>query len=280
MEENPIPKPENNDLNEEVWRTYLTTGGVLKGLNLPWFEKPFFKPIFRALPSEPRCQICYIPFSGVGGFISKRLLDVKPSAMNPHMCDVCERFAERFPGGVELEISILFADIRGSTPLAEKMGTREFSELIHRFYMAGTKPLYANYALIEKFVGDGLTAFFTPAFAGPNHAQTAIKAGMEILHATGHGKGKTPWIPVGVGINTGVAYVGSMKMEGGRTDISILGDVVNTTARLCSQAAPGEVLVGDDAMEMSGLPKDKHELRKLSLKGKQELLDAWAVSVG
>jgi len=280
MEEKPIPKSEYSNLNSEVWRTYLTTGGTLKGMQLPWYEHPFFRPIFRALPTEPRCQICYIPFNGIGGFISKRLLDVKPSALNPHMCDVCERFAERFPGGVELEISILFADIRGSTHLAEKMGTREYSELIHRFYLAVTKPLYSNNALIEKFVGDGLTAFFAPAFAGLNHAQTAIKAGKEILRATGHGQGKTPWIPVGVGVNTGIAYIGSMKMEGGRTDITILGDVVNTTARLCSQAAQGEVLVGDDAMKMSGLSRDEHELRKLSLKGKQEVVDAWVVSSG
>jgi len=278
MEKNSIPKSEDSKRNEEIWRTYLTTGAALKGMQLPWFEHPRLKPIFRALPSEPRCQMCYIPFHGIGGFISKRLLDVKPSAMNPHICDVCERFAERFPGGVELEISILFADIRGSTPLAEKMETREFSELIHRFYLAGTKPLYSNGALIEKFVGDGLTAFFAPAFAGPNHALTAIKAGKEILRATGHGPGKTPWIPVGVGVNTGIAYIGSMKMEGGRTDITILGDVVNTTARLCSQAAPGEVLVGDDAMEMSGLSKDEHKLRKLSLKGKQDIVEAWVVS--
>jgi len=278
MEENQIPESVYSKLNEEVWRTYLTTGAALKGMQLPWFEHPFFKPIFRVLPSEPRCQICYIPFNGIGGFIAKRLLDVKPSALNPHMCDVCERFAERFPGGVELEISILFADIRGSTPLAEKLETREFSELIHRFYLAATKPLYSNYAFIGNFAGDGLTAFFAPAFAGPNHALTAIKAAKEILHATGHGPGKTPWIPVGVGVNTGVAYIGSMKMEAGRTDITILGDVVNTTARLCSEASPGEVLIGEDAMEMSGLSKDEHELRRLSLKGKQEIVDAWVVS--
>ncbi len=278
MEEKSIPKSEYSNLNSEVWRTYLTTGGTLKGMHLPWFEHPFFKPIFRALPSDPRCQICYIPFSGIGGAISKKLLDVKPSALNPHMCNVCERFAERFPGGVELEVSILFADIRGSTPLAEKLGTQEFSQLIHRFYLAGTKALYSNNALIEKFVGDGLAAFFAPAFAGPNHAQTAIKAGKDILFATGNAPGKTPWVPVGVGINTGVAYIGSMKMEGGRTDITILGDTVNTTARLCSQAAPGEILVGHKAMEMSGLSKDEHELRKLSLKGKQEIVDAWVVN--
>jgi len=161
--------------------------------------------------------------------------------------------------------------------MAEKMGTRDFSELIHRFYLAGTKPLYTHYAFIEKFVGDGLTAFFPPAFAGPNHALTAIKAGMEILQATGHGPGKEPWIPVGVGINTGVAYIGSMQMEGGRTEITILGDVVNTTARLCWEAAPGEILVGKRAMELSGISKEDHELRKLSLKGKQETTDVWVV---
>jgi adenylate cyclase len=278
MEENPIPKPEYDNLNSEVWRTYLTTGGTLKGMQLPWFEHPSLKPIYRALPSDPRCQICYIPFEGIGGFISRKLLNVKPSALNPHMCDECERFAERFPGGAEVEVTILFADIRGSTPLAEKMETRDFSELIHRFYLAGTKALYSNNALIEKFVGDGLAAFFAPAFAGPNHAQTAIKAGKDILRATGHGKGKTPWVPVGVGINTGVAYIGSMKMEGGRTDITILGDAVNTTARLSSEAATGELLAGDKTMEMSGLSKDTYENRKLSLKGKQEIVDAWVVN--
>jgi len=277
MEEKIIQLPEDNDINSEVWRTYLTTGGSVKGMKLPWFEHPFFKPIFRALPAEPRCQICYIPFKGIGGFVAKRFLDVKPSPMNPHMCDVCERFAERYPGGVELEISILFADIRGSTPLAEKLETREFSELIHRFYKAGTKCLYSNNAFIEKFVGDGLTAFFAPAFAGPNHAQTAIKAGKDILRATGHGPDKRPWIPVGVGVNTGVAYIGAMQMEGGRTDITILGDIVNTTARLCSQARPGELLVGNNAMEMSGLPKDEYESRNLSLKGKQDTVNAWVI---
>jgi hypothetical protein len=153
MEESPIPKSEYDNLNSEVWRTYLTTGATLKGMQLPWFEHPSLKPVYRALPSEPRCQICYIPFEGIGGFISKRLLNVKPSALNPHMCDVCERFAERFPGGAEVEVTILFADIRGSTSLAEKMETRDFSELIHRFYLAGTKALYSNNALIEKFVG-------------------------------------------------------------------------------------------------------------------------------
>lgn len=277
MEEKPIS--DNKKMVSDVWQTYLTSGAKIKGMNLPWFENPALKPIFRALPSEPRCQICYIPFAGFGGFITKRMLNVKPSPMNPHICDVCERFAERFPGGTELEVSILFADIRGSTPLAEKMDNQEFSELIQRFFQAGTKALYAHYALIEKFNGDGLAAFFAPAFAGPNHALTAIDAGLEILKATGHGKGEKPWVPVGVGVNTGVAFIGSMKAKGGRTDISILGDTVNTTARLSDAASTGELLIGKRTMEMSGLSYEEHSSKHLSLKGKEEPVKAWSVSL-
>lgn len=279
MEENPFPESVDNKIVSEVWRTYLTTGANVKGMHLPWFEHPFFKPIFRALPAEPRCRVCYIPFGGFGGFISKRLLDVNPSHMNPHLCNTCERFAERFPGGTELEVSILFVDIRGSTPLAEKMGNREFSELINRFYVAGTKALYAHNALIEKFVGDGLAAFFAPAFAGPNHALTAIEAGQEILRVTGHGEGKTPWVPVGVGVNTGVAFIGSMKDEGGRSDIAILGDAVNTTARLGSESAAGELLVGHRTMEMSGLSMEAYQSRDFSLKGKEETVKGWSIKI-
>jgi adenylate cyclase len=272
-------RSENDDRNARIWHTYLTTGGTLKDMKLPWFEHPSLRPIYRALPSEPRCQICYIPFQGFGGFLARRILDVKPSKLNPHMCDECDRFAERYPGGTELEVSILFVDIRGSTPLAEKMSTVEYGQLIRRFFTAATKALYANNALIEKFVGDGLNAFFAPAFAGPNHALTAIKAGKDILRTTGHGEGKTPWIPVGIGINTGVAYVGSLKVEGGHTDITILGDAVNTTARLCSQAGVGEILVGKNTKIASGLPFDSNEVRTLSLKGKQDSVEAWVVKI-
>lgn len=277
MDENPTKKPEEKRLVSEVWHTYMTKGGDVRSMHLPWFEHPALKPIYRAMPSEHRCHICYIPFSGFGGFIAKRFLDVRPSPMNPQFCNTCERFAEKFPGGAEIEVTILFADIRGSTPLAEELGRQEYSELIHRFYIAGTKPLYRNNALIEKFIGDGLTAFFPPAFAGPNHAQSAVKAGREILQATGHGEGKTPWIPVGVGIETGTAYIGAVQMEGGRADITILGDVVNTAARICSQAAAGEILVGNAAMKMSGSSKDENEKRELLLKGKQETVDAWVI---
>lgn len=175
--------------------------------------------------------------------------------------------------------SFLFSHLESSFLLRLNYSYNEFSELIHRFYRAGTKALYTNFAYIEKFMGDGLTAFFPPAYAGPNHALTAIKAGLEILQATSHGPGKTPWIPVGVGINTGGAYIGSMQMEGGRTEIAMEGDVVNTTTRLCSEAAPGELLVGKRAMEMSGRSMGKLPCRHLSLTGGAARLESAAPPV-
>jgi len=279
MDEKFLPKNSDDKIISEVWHTYLTSGAKLKGMHLPWFEHPALKPFFRTLPTEPRCQMCYIPFAGIGGFISKRLLDVKPSPMNPHICNICERFAARFPGGTELEISILFADIRGSTPLAEKMPNREFSDLIQRFYEAVTKVLYSHYGLIEKFEGDGLSAFFAPAFAGPNHALAAIEAGKDILTVTGHGTGKTPWVPVGVGVNTGVAFVGALRVEGGRNDITILGDAVNTTARLSSESAAGEMLIGQRTMQMSGLSMEEYQSKDLLLKGKEAPIKVWSVNL-
>lgn len=277
MEHEHNPPSEDDQFITHVWRTYLTTGQTVEGEHQVWFMHPFLRPFFRALPSDPRCQICHIPFNGIGGFISSRLLGVVPSPMNPHMCNLCERFAEQYAGGVELEVSILFADIRGSTTLAEKMSTYEFSQLIRRFFNEATRPLYQHNALIEKFSGDGLTAFFVPAFAGPNHAQTAIDAGKAVLRALGYAPGKTPWLPVGLGIHTGTAYIGSMKTTGGRSDITILGDAVNTTARLCAQAQAGEILVSGDSATASGLRFDGHEQRTLTLKGKEKPVDTWVI---
>lgn len=268
-----------DDFISEAWRTYLTTGKSPRGIHQPWFEHPFLRPILRSLPKDPRCQICYIPFEGIGGTLARHLIGVTPSHLNPHMCNVCERFAEKFLGGVEMEVSILFADVRGSTALAEQMSSAEFSSLIRRFYETATKPLFAQNALIEKFIGDGLTAFFVPAFSGPNHANAAIEAGKGILQVTGHHRQRSPWIPVGVSVNTGRAYIGSMKIEGGRTDITILGDTVNTAARLCSQAAAGELVISQAAQKAARLRTEELELRHLFLKGKQEAMDAWVMKL-
>jgi adenylate cyclase len=271
--------PKQGSEIEAVWREYLTSGGVPKNYHQPWYEWKIWRPLVRHLPNSPRCRICYYPFEGIGGWLSKSLLGLEPSKMNPQVCNVCERFANKYHGGTELEISMLFADVRGSTTMAEGIRPAEFSQKINRFYKAATDVLFDTNAFVEKLIGDEVAGFYAPGFAGDKHAQVAVDAAKKILNATGHTASNEPWIPVGVGVHTGVAYIGTVEAAEGYSDIAILGDAVNTTARLTSEAKPGEVVISEATRVAAGLEPEGMQSRQFSLKGKSETVDAWVISV-
>jgi len=264
---------------EAVWREYLTTGGIPEHYHQPWYEWKIWRPLVRRLPASPRCRICYYPFDGVGGWLSKSLLGLEPSKLNPQLCNVCERFANRFHGGAEIETSMLFADVRGSTTMAEGIRPVEFSQKINRFYKAATDVLFDTNAFVEKLIGDEVAGFYTSGFAGSEHPRIAISAARKILEATGHADPDGPWIPVGIGVHTGVAYVGSVEVADGLTDIALLGDAVNTTARLASQAGQGEIVISDATRVAAGLEKEGMQRHQYKLKGKSEVVDAWVLSI-
>lgn len=265
------------DLIRHAWHTYLTKGEMPASLNSPWFERKFFRPFLRRMPKSPRCSICYVPFEGIGGNFSRIFLHVEPSRLNPHLCNLCERFATEYHGGVELEISMLFVDVRGSTAMAESVSPEAFSKLINRFYSTVTEVFYRNYGFVEKLQGDEVAGFFVPGFVGAGHARVAVETGRQILAALGYGQSSRPWIPAGIGINTGIAYVGSVHSEGGVSDIAILGDAVNTTARLTSQAGIGEILISDATKQAAGLNGTGMESRILKLKGKSQEVTSWVL---
>ncbi len=157
---------------------------------------------------------------------------------NPKYCAGCFQMLRRNHGGAEVECSLLFADVRGSTPLAERMRPTDFTRLMGRFYDAATAVLVDHGAFVDKFVGDEVIGIFVPAMATTAHAQRAIAAATMLLERTGHADGRGPWVPVGVGVGTGTAYVGSVG-DGHDTELTAMGDIVNTTARLSSVAARG-----------------------------------------
>ncbi len=223
----------------------------------------------RLLPSNPRCLMCYAPFKGMGAPIMRLFYSKKPSNLNPRLCNVCDEFARTHQGGAEITLTLFFADVRGSTALAERMSPAEFSNLMNRFYKVATDVLIEADAWIDKLVGDEVIGLFIPGFVGGDHARRAIEAAQELLRSTGH-TSNDPWLPVGVGIHTGVAYVGAVGSSGGVTDITALGDAVNTTARLASSAAAGEILVSEAVCDAAGLGSAQFEERTLTLKGKQE----------
>jgi adenylate cyclase len=253
---------------DERWRQMLTNPSPFRTL----------RRIHRRIPSAPRCKSCAAPFAGPGGLIMP-LLGHARWPKNPKYCTGCFRMLRENHGGAEIECSLLFADVRGSTAMAERLSPKEFNRRMGRFYDTATGILVAHDAVVDKFVGDEVIAIFLPSMAGASHAQHAIEAAEALLRATGHEDAKGPWVPVGAGVNTGIAFVGSIG-EGMDADMTALGDVVNITARLASAAGMGEILVTDGAMASAGMSSDRLERRSLELKGKSAATEVHVLKVG
>lgn len=180
-------------------------------------------------------------------------------------------FVRRYPGGTELEISMLFVDVRESTGLAERMSPAEFGRFMDRFYKSATDVLIRSDAFIDKLVGDEVIGLYLPIFTGPDHARPAVWAARELLHVTGHGSEEGPWLPIGIGVHTGVVYLGTVSgAEGSVEDITALGDNMNVAARLAGMAAPGEALISEPAYSAGGEELGDLECRRLDLKGRSE----------
>ncbi len=243
---------------EEMWRAELTgQSPVLRRL----------RRRFRLLPSEPRCKQCNVPFRGIGRLVGN-FLGRQPSRKNPRFCNYCETLARTYRGGAEVELTLLFADARGSTTLAERMTAAEFSRLMNRFYDVATHVLIGRDGWIDKLVGDEVIALYLPFL--PDHPARAVQAAKDLMRATGQGSADGPWIPIGIGIQTGTAFVGAVGSEDTVTDFTALGDTVNVAARLVSVAAAGEILISDATYAAAGLAGDDLEHRALTLKGRAE----------
>jgi adenylate cyclase len=206
-----------------------------------------------------------------------KLLGRSPYSKNPHFCGAC--LIDTEVGGVEIELSMLFADVRDSTALAEKMTPVEFSQWMNRFYAVATDLLLETDAFIDKLVGDEVIGLYIPGFSGPQHARLAVQAAQALLKATGHGPRGKPWLPVGIGVHTGIAYVGLVGTKGGISDLTALGDAMNVAARLASSARAGEVLVSEAAYTAAKLNLKNAEQRQLELKGKSEIVKAYVLGV-
>jgi adenylate cyclase len=243
--------------DEAFWRDYLTRGDAMERR---------VRQVFRLLPHNPRCQLCAAPFSGPGAPLM-RILGKTPSEKNPRVCSSCFTFIARHHGGAEIDACFLFADIRGSTTLAERSTPSAFHALLDRFYDVATRAVVDHDGGVDKFVGDELVAFYFPLISGERYVARAIDTARALLRATGHADPAGPWAPLGVGVHSGAAWVGAVG-EGDRVEITALGDAVHTAARLGAAASAGEILVSTVAAAAAGRdPALPH--RSLALKGKE-----------
>jgi adenylate cyclase len=252
---------------EAFWRKVLIEG-----------HQPlhFMHSVFRYLPGPPRCKVCHNPFGGIGGKLVG-LLGFRRSRKNPNVCTAC---CEKLPpGGAEVDIAILFADVRGSTALGERLQPTAYAALLNRFYRAATEVLVRHDAIIDKLIGDEVMALFIPGICGPEYHERAVEAARALLRAVGYGQAGEPWLALGGAVNSGLTYVGNVGSDG-VVDFTALGDTVNTASRLASTAGAGEVLLSETVYATVATRFPGLERRTLALRGKEAPMEARVFGAG
>ena len=263
----PSPSPPQAR-DEEYWREFLQQGGdTMRSV----------RRLFNAIPSDPRCRMCAAPFKGPGAPVM-RLMGKRPSEANPSWCTSCFDHMAKHHGGATVDGAMLFADIRGSTALAERMTPGEYHALLDRYFAAATKVVFKYDGMVDKFVGDELVAIFFPLLSGERFVARAVNAAQELLRVTGHDDPDGPWVAVGAGVHAGKAWFGVVG-EGRHVEMTVVGDSVNVAARLASHAHAGEVLVSTFAAAQADLDPSL-ERRSLDLKGKELPTEVVSVRIG
>jgi hypothetical protein len=180
--------------------------GILRGESPLAMGQRVGRRVFSLVPAPQRCKFCNAPFRGSYAGIFNRL-GYTPSRKNPR---ICERCIERAPeGGDQVPLSVLFADVRGYTTLAEQLTSLETTALLHRFYQVASDALLAHDAILGQIAGDEVMAIFVPGLAGSGYPRQAVDAGVSLLRRLGYGS-TGRWLNVGIEICTGEEYVGNV----------------------------------------------------------------------
>ena len=224
--------------------------------------------VFRRLPHDPRCKLCQNPFAGFGGRVVG-LMGRKPSRKNPNLCQYC--FDHLPNGGIEIDIGVVFADVRGSTAMGEQSTATEFAGRINRFYKTATDVLIHHDGLVDKLIGDEVMALFISGLAGPEYRRKAALAALDLAAAVHD-------LPCGVAANAGIAYVGNVG-SGTVMDFTALGDAVNVGARLQSYASPGEVVLASELYALVAADHPGARSERVAVRGRDEPVDVAVVTV-
>ncbi len=218
----------------EIWRAVLTMPGLA----------PFAR-FFRWLPGQHRCPLCYAPYNRTHSARSSVATGVRPLRALPAAVQPCFRDLANHPGGAEVSITVLFADVRGSTTIAEQSSAADFSQLLHDFYALVTDAVQAEGGIVDKFLGDGVMALFIPR--SPSGMTRQAPWPRPAHPRRGH-------LPVGVGVNTGPAYTGFLGPTAEVAGFSAVGDAVNVAHRLGESAGAGELIVAAETATQAALP--------------------------
>lgn len=184
-------------------------------------------------------------------------------------------------GGTKKEISVMFVDIRGFTPLSEKVEPDELVNILNEYFNVTVTSIFRFGGTLDKYIGDATMAIFNAPLPLADHVIKAISAALEMQANSAELRNKifvkhNILLHFGIGINTGNAVVGNIGTKF-RMEYTAIGDTVNTAARLESNAKPGEILISATTYE---LVKDRIQAvfnGEMKLKGKEIPLPVYKV---
>jgi class 3 adenylate cyclase/DNA-binding NarL/FixJ family response regulator len=181
----------------------------------------------------------------------------------------------------ELEVTVLFSDIRGFSSIAERLSAREIADVIGKHLTAMAEVVTQHGGTIDKFQGDAVMAIFGAPEPLPDHAERALLCAIEMQHRQaelnleGWGSDSVDALGVGIGLNTGTVIAGAIG-GGGRLEYTVIGDAVNVAQRLQSEAAGGEIVAA--ASTIAAAPGiECVPIGPRQVKGRAELVDVYRV---
>ena len=183
-------------------------------------------------------------------------------------------------GGEEHEVTVAFADVRGFTSISEKLHPEELVEALNTYLSIIIKAILKYDGIINKFGGDSVMAIWNVPVECEEHALLATKAAISAQCAIRKLQDKEialPKMEFGIGINTGEVVAGNMGSED-RLEYSVIGDAVNTAARLASATPGGKVWIGDSTFSLVKDYITAMPLEPLSVKGKRKPIQAYEVA--
>ena len=178
-------------------------------------------------------------------------------------------------GGAVVEVTALFADLRGFTTFSERVTPEEIVVMLNRYFEVATRCILEQGGTVVQFVGDALMALFNAPVRQPDHARRAALAALWMQYAIEPIRAERPdWPRFRVGINTGPALVGNIGSEALR-NFNAMGDAVNVAARLETIAEPGTVVIGSATRAAIGPAAAVRPLGELMVKGREQPVDAY-----
>lgn len=184
-------------------------------------------------------------------------------------------------GGQKRPVTVFFSDIRGFTPMSETMGPDDIATLLTEYFTEMVELLFEHGGTLDKFMGDAIMALWGAPITHEDDADRAMAcaldhlAALEKLNAKWQGQGR-PELGIGIGINYGEVFAGNIGSDR-RLEYTVIGDAVNTAARLCSSAGPGEILISEPFFKQLKHPPTVEALEPVQVKGKSKKILVYRV---